>query len=217
MNRKSIEKIISTERFKPYLRYHSYNFDKALLHYKSNIAISESFYSLLAILEVGLRNNISFQLEQKFNDTNWFDNSDFKNIISNFQINRIIDAKSNITIRKKRISIDRIIPELTFGFWTSFFDPKYDTSFWKNLRLAFPNCPKEIRKRKTMNLKFNGIRKLRNRIFHHESISWNSSALINYKNEIIEGINWLDKELLEWTLDLFKLDDIITKNKNLIK
>ena len=69
MNRKAIKKIISTERLKPYLKYHANNnIDKALAHYKANIEISESFYSLLSILEIGFRNNIDYQLRRRFND-----------------------------------------------------------------------------------------------------------------------------------------------------
>jgi hypothetical protein len=51
-----IERIISRERINPYLKRHNNDFGKALSHYKSNILISEAFYPLLAVLEVGLRN-----------------------------------------------------------------------------------------------------------------------------------------------------------------
>jgi len=65
--------------------------------------------------------------------------------------------------------------------------------------------------------KINGIRKLRNRIFHHESVTWNLSALIVYKNEIIEGIDWIDKDLLVWCRDIFRIDDVIEKRKHLLE
>ncbi len=44
-----------------------------------------------------------------------------------------------------------------------------------------------------MSSKLNGIRKLRNRIFHHEAITWNLNVLNSYKDEIIEGIEWLNR------------------------
>jgi hypothetical protein len=68
-----------------------------------------------------------------------------------------------------------------------------------------------------MSSKFNGIRKLRNRIFHHEPISWNTKVLNNYRKEMIEGIDWLDKELVEWCNDLIHIAKIIEKRKHLIK
>lgn len=216
MNEKAIERIISTERLEPYLRYHSGNFEKAIVHYKINIEISESFYPLLSVLEIALRNNFDYQLKRKFNDDNWFENPDFIKIASRFQIDRVSEARNNILREKKTITTGKIISELSFGFWTSLLDTKFEKTLWKNLRLAFPNCPKNIRKRKTMSSKFNGVRKLRNRIFHHESVTWNISSLKNYKKEIVEGIDWLDKDLLDWSKEMFRFDDVINKRKSFI-
>jgi hypothetical protein len=39
----------------------------------------------------------------------------------------------------------------------------------------------------------------------------------NYKNEIIEGIDWLNEGLLEWSNDLIHIDKVIDKRKHLIK
>ena len=147
-NKTIIEKIISGERLQPYLTHHNNNQENAIQHYKSNILVSEAFYPLLSILEIGLRNSIDFQLTIRFDDKNWFENREFIKIASRFQFDRISDAKSNILSEKKEITTGRIISELSFGFWTSFFDTKFEMTLWKTLRHAFPNCPKEIRKRR---------------------------------------------------------------------
>ena len=212
-----IDRIISNDRLEPYLNRHKANIDKAILHYKSNILISESFYPLLAILEVGLRNSIDYQLSKRFNDRRWYENMEFIRIASRFQIDRISDARSNILSEKKDITPGRIISELSFGFWTSLFDVRFEMTLWKSLRLAFPNCPKQIRQRKTMSSKFNSIRKLRNRIFHHEAISWNLSVLDRYKIELVEGIEWLDKDLLGWVVELNHISETIDKYRETIE
>lgn len=216
-NKAIIEKIISKERLEPYLRHHKNDFEKAISHYKSNILISEAFYPLLAILEIGLRNSIDYQLTKRFNDKQWYENIEFVRIASRFQIDRISEARTNIMSEKKEITSGRIISELSFGFWTSLFDTRFEMTLWKCLRLSFPNCPKNIRKRKTMSSKFNGIRRLRNRIFHHEAITWNLSVLNSYKLEIIEGIEWLDKDLLDWLVELNHIDETIEKYRNTIE
>jgi hypothetical protein len=215
-NNTIVERIISKERLEPYLNYHKNDLFKAIAHYKSNILISESFYPLLAVLEVGLRNSIDYQLTKRFNDKEWYDNKDFVKIATRFQIDRISQARTNIFSEKKEITPGRIISELSFGFWTSLFDTKFEMTLWKNLRLAFPNCPKNIRKRKTMSSKFNGIRKLRNRVFHHEAITWNLDVLNSYKDEIIQGIEWLNKDLLEWIVELNHIDETISKFRKTI-
>ena len=56
MERKAIERIFSHDRLTPYLRKHNNSFNLAIEHYKANIEISEAFYPLLAIVEVGLHN-----------------------------------------------------------------------------------------------------------------------------------------------------------------
>ena len=196
---------------------HDNDLGKALNHYKINIFISQSFYPILSILEVGLRNSINYQLTRKFNDAKWFDNHEYIKIASRFHIDRISQARTNIMSEKKAITPGRIVSELSLGFWTSLFDLRFEMTLWKNLRLAFPNCPKEIRKRKTMSSKFNAIRKLRNRIFHHEAISWNLDVLQAYKTEIIEGINWLDKDLIGSTMELNAVDKTIDKYRKIIE
>jgi hypothetical protein len=102
-DRKAIERIISSERLEPCLRHHNNDFDKAVEHYKANIEISEAFYPMLSILEVGLRNNMDYQLTRKFNDENWFENNDFIKIASSYQIDSISDARKKIRKRKNLI------------------------------------------------------------------------------------------------------------------
>lgn len=74
MDRSAIEQVFSKERIKPYLKRHGEDFERAVVHYKANIVISQAFYSSLSILEVGLRNNLNYQLQRKFKVTNWFEN-----------------------------------------------------------------------------------------------------------------------------------------------
>lgn len=211
MNDASIENIISLERLNPYLKRHDNDFAKAIHHYKANILISEAFYPLMAIIEIGLRNNVNEQLTRRFNTKCWYENPEFIKLVSSYQISRIEDARKSILINKKEITSGRIISELTFGFWTSLFDSKYDKSLWKNLRFSFPNCPKHIIQRKTISGKFNGIRKFRNRLFHHEPISWNYQAVHNYRDEILNGIDWLHHDLLKWSSDIFRIDEVLEK------
>ncbi len=217
MDFNTLEKILSTDRLIPYLTKHNRDYDKAINHYKANIRISESFYSAIAIIEVGLRNNIDNQFKRKYTTEDWYDHPDFIKDVSSFQIDRIQEARKNILKEKKIVTHSRIIAELTFGFWTSLFDTRFERSLWKNLRFAFPKCPKHIRQRKTVSSKLNSIRKLRNRIFHHESIAWNIEALTNYKNELYEVINWLNGDLTTFFKDTFRIDEVLSHEIQNIK
>ncbi len=68
-----------------------------------------------------------------------------------------------------------------------------------------------------MSTKFNAIRKLRNRIFHHEAIAWNLDVVNSYKKEIIQGIEWLHIDLSEWIKEFNHIDDVIAKHKSTIE
>lgn len=97
-NNAIVERIISKERLEPYLKFNKNDLFKAIDHYKSNILISESFYPLLAVLEIGLRNSVDYQLTKRFNDNEWYDNKEFVKIATRFQIDRISQARTNIIL-----------------------------------------------------------------------------------------------------------------------
>jgi hypothetical protein len=46
--------------------------DKAIKHYRGNILISESFYPLLTIFEVALRNSLDRELRAFFGTDEWY-------------------------------------------------------------------------------------------------------------------------------------------------
>ncbi len=153
MNIKKIQRVLSKERLFPYLIKHPDNPEKAIDHYKSNIKISEAFYPPISVLEICLRNSIDMQLQKLFYSKEWYNDSQFNNIISSFQITKIQEARTNILRERKTITSGKIIAELSFGFWTSLFDKRFERTLWKQLRLTFPSCPKQIRQRNTISKK----------------------------------------------------------------
>ena len=217
MNLNKLQRVLSKERLVPYLAKHPDDPEKAIDHYKSNIVISEAFYPPISVLEICLRNSIDLQLQKLYSTQEWYYEGHFTKIISPFQITKIQEARTNILRERKTITPGKMIAELSFGFWTSLFDKRFDRTLWKQLRLTFPSCPKQIRQRNTISKKLNGIRKFRNRIFHHEPVSWSIIALDIYRNEIYESIDWLNPELLEFFDDTFRLDAVLKSERNNLK
>lgn len=133
-----------------------------------------------------------------------------------------------ITDAGKRVTAERVISGLDFGFWTnlltkSYEDPRTRSLLWPNLLTnVFPGAPVGI-KRHQLEQKFNQVRELRNRLSHHEAI-WKfqyedprtgkpdynnpvfglnaSLALLskNYDN-MLELLKWLSPERYESFLD----------------
>jgi hypothetical protein len=165
-----------------------------LERYFWNIALCESLYPSLQNLEITLRNNIYSAAALSFNDRYWFNDV---NILDIQQIESVKDAKKNIKKANKRFSEGLIISELSFGFWTSLFDKKYSRILWHRrdlIRTAFPNMPSKIRTQANLSKRFNDIRRLRNRVFHHEPI-WNINNLEQNYDDLIEALGWLNPDL----------------------
>lgn len=190
----SLRTSISHQRLNAYKTLSTDTEIDLLERYFWNIALCESLYPVLQNLEITLRNNIYNAATLSFKDPNWFDNV---RILEEQQILSVKAAKIKIQKDRKSLTVGRIISELSFGFWTSLFDKKYDSTFWKRrdlIRAALPNMPNHMRTRHILAKRFNEIRRLRNRVFHHEPI-WNISNLTQQHENIVEALDWLNSDV----------------------
>ncbi len=163
-----------------------------LSYYLWNMALSESLYPTIQCLEVALRNSLFDNIQQLTGVQNWFDSPD---LLADNELKIISRAKTNLTRDRKPLEPNRIIAELNFGFWTSLFNKRYEQKLWpKIIKSTFPFMPKKHRTRKTLSERFNKVRKLRNRIFHHEPI-WHWRDLKIQHQQIIDAIGWINPEL----------------------
>jgi hypothetical protein len=96
-----------------------------------------------------------------------------------------------------------LTPELNFGFWVTMMK-HYDRIIWHNyIEEIFPDAPKSYnfeRNKSTIRENLIKIKKLRNRIFHHEPIFCPIqlsfvNLLENYENTI-ELMGWLSQDVL---------------------
>jgi len=193
---------LSDQRFDSYRQSSTDKNIDLLEHYLWNIALCESLYPTLQNLEIALRNNIYKAVAISFDNPKWFDDP---SILNDEQQKSVREAKKRLN---KPATEGRVIAELTFGFWTSLFDRKYDRVFWNQkdlIKNAFPNMPNSIRTRSTLSKRFSDIRKLRNRVFHHEPI-WNNPDLKNRYEGLTEALGWLNpalRDVTELILDRF--------------
>jgi hypothetical protein len=93
---------------------------------------------------------------------------------------------------------DKVIAELTLGFWVSLFNSTLQPELWKSLRLVFAHCPKHSRQRRAISACLNQARDLRNRIFHHEPLLWLTPDLITQHENAAAVIAWIDPQLRGW-------------------
>lgn len=192
MNEPLINKYITVQRFSIYKNIDTYN---------DNLKKAKYLYIPISILEVSLRNSIN-NLFEKFYGSGWIINE--SNFLKAKELKKIIEAKSKIESDKKDITKDKLVSELTFGFWTALFQSVYSDKMRTNsLKQIFPNLPPkevEVIDRKNISNKLNHIRKCRNRIFHHENIL--KEEFIDIEDKIYEILNYFDVELVAYAKDL---------------
>ena len=191
---------ISGKRLAPYLASNSNSQSEAYGTYLWNIALCESLYPALNFLEIALRNSIHDAAVQEFGVEDWFQSHLHLN-----ELEPLNKLANELRQSRRMVSVNDLIANLTLGFWLSLFRSRYEQVLWPNLlEPVFPHCPKKQRTRRSAYAHLDNIRRLRNRVFHHEPI-WHWQELESQHALILETIGWISPAMLELTrlLDRF--------------
>lgn len=170
-----------------------------------NICLCEALYPVLQNLEIGLRNTLHAAAEKSFGDPFWF-----RAVLHASEQAQVTQAEQELRRWGKPIEPGRIVAELNFGFWTSLFDSRYDRVLINRpgfLRDAFRPMPRRLQNRITLSRRFSSIRKLRNRVFHHERIL--NRALAQDHAAITEAIGWISPTLLNVSQTIDRFAEVI--------
>lgn len=190
----ALELALSTERLAKYVKAVGGDKTEALRRYVFNTTVSEALYTPLQGLEIALRNALSACFTATFG-SDWY--ADGK--IKAFQYpltDMLLKAEAQLSREQKPITQGGMISELSFGFWVTTLAPRYDTDLWRpSLRKAFPARPKGM-ERKSIHKSLNAIRRLRNRVAHHEPIL--NRNLVEDHKTIIRVLSWISPETAAW-------------------
>lgn len=226
MNQNILTKFISQHRFKRYDLVANGDFEKAMRMYEANIQLSQAYYSLLTIVEVALRNILDETISTELNDTNWLINGQkpYKGFMHDQRLLKPIKVGRDKYISKilkevqsaqgavkppKRMTQDKLISSVSFGFWTNLFERKHFSVLNASPMAIFSHIPPSI-KRVQVYTKLTEIRKFRNRVYHNEPICFSKGPnmefdLTNAKEVhdlIIDILTWMDVDLSLWATQL---------------
>lgn len=183
---------ISLDRLGPYGAASGTVTPAALANYFWNIALCEALYPTIHCVEITLRNNLYTALSGIYGSEWLLANPP---ILRQREDAQVVSAAEDLCARTGLLARSRdLIPELDFGLWTSLFARDYDPTVWQQkgvIATAFPLQPYRRRVRAELSDRFNTIRKLRNRVFHHEPI-WNRPDLPQRHRDIIEALGWMN-------------------------
>ena len=172
INQDELLEIITPVRISAYGKE---SIDILIERYIYNLKLSEAFYPALSLLEITLRNKICNAIE-KLIYKDWLINElKIQNILENKEYQKLLDSANKIKKAGKTITNDRLVSEMTLGFWIHLCTKSYKPKLWDKkgfFELVFPNYTNNGQLRKIAPIQNNllAILRLRNRIFHHEII-----------------------------------------------
>jgi len=180
-----------------------------IVTYLWNIELCEALYPSLCALELTLRNSIDHVLSTHYRRPNWYD---LPNVLQRDEIRARDQTKSKIDSTRKPVIPGRVVAGLNFGFWTAILSSLYGNSpkgpqLWTSpvsplLAQAFPGAPATHQQfRGKLHLRFDELRRFRNRVFHYEAV-FDDSLLLQRHARIIECIGWISPSIQTTTLGL---------------
>ncbi len=221
MDYSKIKKYLSAARLLRYEQVCNNNPQKVLKLYQANLRLSQSFYPLLSLFEVVLRNALNEELTIHFSDPDWLKNQTggFMSHPSLMHYNQ--RSQRNVTNEYLKSSVNKIlrnnpngithgkiISDLNLGFWTELFENNYYQILLGRPIRIFTNLPSGMNRNK-INQKLNRIRSFRNRISHHEPVIFANgpqnlpvfsltTANLIY-TDIVDIFTWLELDFNTWT------------------
>jgi hypothetical protein len=188
----AIERILSARRLEAYRLRSDEPLEAVFGRYRWNVALCVALYPALGLLEVAFRNSVHIAITALCGTAMWYDGG----ILLSREQDAVNRVKEELNRQKKPEEPDRIVAELTFGFWSSLLSGHYEQRLWtKLLRRVFPHMPKRRRHRGEAARRFHDLRLLRNRVSHHEPIYKQHNLLQRY-DEIEEAIGWIEPAAL---------------------
>ena len=167
---------LSPERLATYLRATQGDMDHALALHVRNAALGSAFFGPLQALEVALRNAMHRELSAAYGALWWA----APGVALDWRADKTLaDTQAELN-RHRKSGVADVVGALSFGFWVALLTrggptspnstrtADYEVALWRPaLRKAFPHARLN---RKSAHQTLDELRKLRNRIAHHEPI-----------------------------------------------
>jgi hypothetical protein len=194
----ALERFLTRERLTYYLEQGNGDLGEAIRLYELNMRLSAVFYGPVQGLEVLVRNAMNEQLIQRFG-ADWHELNSIR--LAAPQHGDVLKAIGDVD---GDVTNGAVVAELSLGFWAALLNTSNDNEVWrKALYLAFPNRPKGI-ERSVVHNALNSIRRLRNRIAHHEKILHRDLEADHAT--ILEIAGWICPETRDWIAQLSTFD-----------
>lgn len=190
-----LEATLSQPRIAAYRQAAGYDEIRTLQLYRWNTQLGEAFHLPVQAVEIALRNRINTVLVARYND-DWWNDPRFFHDASLKQRAQIEEVKARIARRGAPVVTGQIVAGLSFGFWVSMLDARFNPALWSaQLTTVFPHLPNGTSRDAAQKL-MRQIAEFRNRIWHHEPI-FKDNTTLHYSN-CMKALGWLCAHQKAW-------------------
>lgn len=216
-NIKNITEIINIITPVRLFSYGDESYEILLDRYIYNLKLSEALYPALSLVEIALRNRICTAIE-KFINKDWLIKElEQQTILADKEYKKLLETEFKIKKSNKKVTNDRLISEMTFGFWVHLCTKAYKPKLWDKkgfFETVFPNYVSNNKLREIAPIQKNllNILRLRNRIFHHEIIINGVKTPLEQYQLILNMLHLLSSDMEELLYSLSRFETI-TKQK----
>lgn len=192
---KQLEPTLSPARIGTYMLAAGHDESRALALYLWNAQLGEAFHLPIQAVEIALRNRINCVLVRSFG-VDWWREPAFQALAEKRQNDSINEVVTRIAKRGQSLVTGQIVAGLSFGFWVSMLDARYNPLVWsQHLSTGFPNLP-AAQGREDLQRVARKIATFRNRIWHHEPI-FRADISDNYST-CMRALEWLCPHKMGW-------------------
>lgn len=195
--------VLSAPRFATYLRSAGNDRTRALNLYQWNLLVSSALLVPLHVLEVALRNAVVEAIEAVHGGT-WPWTQGFIRSLPNPRPPAYNPKRDLSNCADNQPTAGKVVAELKFAFWESMLTKRHQNRLWdKHFFHVFPDAPRGVtsdQRRSELRANIEEIRKLRNRIAHHEPIF--PRALQDDFDRILRCIQWRNAATATWVRDI---------------
>lgn len=205
-----LTRLLNADRLATYLRACQGGQDQALRLYAWNIEVASAFWGSFNVLEVALRNVIHNELSTLAGQDDWW-NAQIG--LHQFEQQRVTDA-IGAARRAKGASVlpGHVVAELSFGFWTGLLANRYHQRLWvPALHAAFPHL---VGPRRELHRKQESLRKLRNRIAHHEPIF--ARNLTADHDRLLDILGAISPVAVDWVKQNSRVPQTISRRNDVV-
>lgn len=169
-----LPRVLSIPRFATYLRACADRREAALELYLWNMEVSAAFMVPLHICEIAIRNAVAEAIEQ-IHGPHWPWTAGFLISLPKPRDTRQYDPAQNLAqVAQRERTTGKVVAAINFAFWEKLFTRGQDGRMWSPcLRTVLPGAPQDLtipQIRQDAFVTLQRIRRLRNRIAHHEPI-----------------------------------------------